>query len=449
MQIFDSERALHTTPDPLAEVTTVRARICAPPEHGRLHMPQEDQSDKTQSTLVCAPEHAAVLQLVWSTRGNGQSPASVAACVTSRTRCICPPPQFLVHVPQAPQAPTTHCCGQDIGSQPRVSVSAGQAAPPPLASATIVRLRDCVVAPHVAPHAPHTDHSDTVHATTHIAVLHALESTRIGHALPPCAVDCKTARSRCWLPLPQSLLHCPQPDHSDTVQSCGHRAPPQRTFRWRPGQAAPPYCAGAVTVRVCWRWPPPQLAVHAVALAQLVTAQSTAHGSVEHDCVSDSGGQLAPALCEITDRVRVWVPPPHVRLHSAHGDHPETAQFDGHACLLQARVSDSAGHEAPPRAADVTTVRNRVARPPAALHSMLHSPHACHSVTEQSMGHGAELHAMASTSLGQRIPPSVASDTTERVRVSVPPPHVAEQAVCDCHSDTTQSSAHTFVLHCR
>ena len=30
-------------------------------------------------------------------------------------------------------------------------------------------------------------------------------------------------------------------------------------------------------------------------LAQLLTAQSTAHGSEEHDCVSERGGQLAPA----------------------------------------------------------------------------------------------------------------------------------------------------------
>ena len=92
-------------------------------------------------------------------------------------------------------------------------------------------------------------------------------------------------------------------------------------------------------------------------LAQLLTAQSTAHGSEEHDCVSERGGQLASAPCEITDRVRVCVPPPQVLLHAAHSDQPDTKQLEGHACLLHERVSDSAGHATPPCAADAVTFR--------------------------------------------------------------------------------------------
>ena len=95
-------------------------------------------------------------------------------------------------------------------------------------------------------------------------------------------------------------------------------------------QGAPPCCAATVTVRVCCRWPPPQVALHASELAQLLTAQSTGHGSEAHGCVSKSGGQVAPALSEMTDRQTLVVYSGHpLGLFPSHPDAPRAIITNG------------------------------------------------------------------------------------------------------------------------
>jgi len=48
-----------------------------------------------------------------------------------------------------------------------------------------------------------------------------------------------------------------------------------------------------------------------------------------HDCCSDRAGQAAPPFDAgvVMLRVRLWLPPPHDLLHEPHADQPETAQL--------------------------------------------------------------------------------------------------------------------------
>jgi hypothetical protein len=82
----------------------------------------------------------------------------------------------------------------------------------------------------------------------------------------------------------------------------------------------PPLLAGRVTVRVRIRVPPPHIRLHSLHSLQALTSQSTGmgQGSLLQARVSMSSGQAMPPLpgCWRTVRLRVWVPPPHVLLHS-------------------------------------------------------------------------------------------------------------------------------------
>ena len=128
----------------------------------------------------------------------------------------------------------------------------------------------------------------------------------------------------------------------------------------------PPLLGGRVTVRVRIRVPPPHIRLHSLHSPQGLTSQSTGmgQGSLLQARVSMSSGQAIPPLpgCRVTVRVRVCVPPPHIRLHSPHSPQGLTSQSTGmgQGSLLQARVSMSSGQAIPPLPGCWRTVRLRV-----------------------------------------------------------------------------------------
>ena len=66
----------------------------------------------------------------------------------------------------------------------------------------------------------------------------------------------------------------------------------------------------------------------------------------------------------------------------------------------------------------------------------------------QSTGHGCQLHISSSCKNGHELPPYIAPDTIERVRILTPPPHDNEHAENDPHGETVQGTGgHTGKPH--
>ena len=144
----------------------------------------------------------------------------------------------------------------------------------------------------------------------------------------------RTLRDRICDPLPHDFEHTLQLPHSDTVQSTAQVLRLHATVFVVAGQTRPPAAAGAVITRWHCIVPPPHLAEHC-ATAHAVhgpTLQSTAQGAVAHaECWSRAGQRRPPkAVCDLTQRWRMRVPPPHVREQAVHVDQAEVAQSTGH-----------------------------------------------------------------------------------------------------------------------
>src|SRR3954465_5542581 len=94
----------------------------------------------------------------------------------------------------------------------------------------------------------------------------------------------------------------------------------------------------------------------------------------------------------------------------------------------------------PPFAAGVVTVRLRVWVPPP--HVAEQVDQSLQALTAQStgIGHAWVLHAWLSISAGQAMPPFAAGAVPVRLRDWVPPPHVAEQADQSLQALTMQSA---------
>jgi len=177
------------------------------------------------------------------------------------------------------------------------------------------------------------------------------------------------------------------------------------------------------------------------------TWQCTAHGWVLHVWDSDKDGHAAPplALRVITERVLIWEPPLHFAEHDDHDDHPLTTQLTGQAWVLHAFVWAKGGHALPPKATFTVMVRVCVWEPP--LHGLVHADQDDHGPTAQCTGHGWVLQACCSDVAGQEAPPWADWVVTARVRVCLPPPHLAEQLDQVDQPLTAQLTGHACVLH--
>jgi len=180
---------------------------------------------------------------------------------------------------------------------------------------------------------------------------------------------------------------------------------------------------------------------------QALTWQCTAHGCELHFWDSDKDGHAAPplALRVMTDRVLVWEPPLHRAEHADHADQPLTTQSTGQACVLQACVWAKGGHALPPKAGFTVMVRVCVRMPP--LHGLVQVDQDDHGPTAQLIGQACVLQACCSDVAGHAAPPLADCVVTERVRVCLPPPHVAEQADQVDQPLTAQLTGQACVLH--
>ena len=92
----------------------------------------------------------------------------------------------------------------------------------------------------------------------------------------------------------------------------------------------------------------------------------------------------------MTERVRFWEPEPQVLEHLLNLDQAEVSQWMGQGPSLQGVLPVRNGHLAPPLAATVVTVRERVLTPLAQL--LEHSLQEDHLEVTQSTGQALVLH---------------------------------------------------------
>jgi hypothetical protein len=137
--------------------------------------------------------------------------------------------------------------------------------------------------------------------------------------------------------------------------------------------------------------------------------------------------------------------PPHDLEHAPQAAHPDIMQSAGQGFVLQVR-SVALGHALPPCAAALMTFTRRdwVPVPQVAVHRV----HGWNSWAQWT-GHAAVLHAWASDTAGQILPLCTAAVTTLRALVCTPPPHASVHADQADQAETPQSTEGSRIVTVR
>ena len=259
-------------------------------------------------------------------------------------------------------------------------------------------------------------------------MLHSPDCDSGGHPSPPLSASLSTLRVRCQVPMPHEVLHLPHLPQPETVHADGHKWLLQTCVSDSGGHVLPACAELTVTLRVRAAMPPPHDAEHLVHAPKGATTQSTGQGSSEQACVSSRCWHEVPpcAACCMMARLRVWLPPPHDFEHFDQVEKLVCSQWMGHCTPPHAAVSFLGGHALPPCCGSVTTTRTRKCMPPP--HVFVQSIQLPQFETRQSSGHGSPAHEMASTAVGQILPPNCGCETKVRERVAMPLPQLLEHA---------------------
>lgn len=189
--------------------------------------------------------------------------------------------------------------------------------------------------------------------------------------------------------------------------------------------------------------------MHVVQSPQSDTTQSTGQAWSLHCWVSVKLGHATPPWFALvsTLRDRVRKPPPHDFEHVPYSEKLLTTQCTGQCGLFgQSRVCCNAGQAAPPCAAAISTERDRVSEPPSP-HDTEHKPHCPHADTWQSTGQACVLQSRVCCRLGHTVPLFCDCVVMDLDRVWRPPSHDSVQALQLPHADTSQSTGHGPASH--
>jgi hypothetical protein len=318
-------------------------------------------------------------------------------------------------------------------------------AAPPKAGCVLVRLRDCVPAPHDVVHVDQAPKLGSTQSTGHACALQLRVSAECGQATPP-LVGSWVARLRSCEPEPHEAVQVDQASKAGTTQSTGHAWALHDCISALCGQALPPL-VGATWVRLRSCEPMPHEAVQVVQAPKVPTSQSAGHAWALQARVSAECGQtLPPSVGSVFVRLRFCEPVPHdvVQVDQVAGNEPST-QSTGHAWALHERASDACGHATPPFAGS-TMARLRDCEPES--HDLVQAVQAPKVPTSQSAAHAWVLQARVSAECGHAAPPNVGS-TVARLRFCEPVPHDLVQVDQAPKAGTTQSVAHAATLQLR
>ena len=220
------------------------------------------------------------------------------------------------------------------------------------------------------------------------------------------------------------------------------------------GHALPPLSGARDTSRRWKTWPSsPLTPTHeweqAEGLPQLVTMQSSGHASELQARVCLVAWHLPPLAAAVsTAAERDCLPPPHLRLHTDHGENGESWQSVGHTCALHLRSWRSSGHFLPPKAGSLMCARVRhMEPPPQTLSQVLHGDQL---VTLQSVAQAKvlQLCSWRICSFGHGLPPKVAWMTV-RWRIVTPLPQLLEHLPQAPKPLSLQSVGQACTLHGR
>lgn len=169
-------------------------------------------------------------------------------------------------------------------------------------------------------------------------------------------------------------------------------------------------------------------------------ADSDAHSPKSHSSHFFSVGQSLPPVVGSWVICRNWPLAQcecSVTPHLVHSPNSDTMQFLAQSSSLQFSDRVSTGHALPSELgiwiADL--VRERFPPPQVAEHA----DQLLHSLTSQSTAHSLVLHGLSLSSKGH-LPPYFISWVTWRVRTVTPPPQLLEHSLQAPHSDTVQST---------
>ena len=166
-------------------------------------------------------------------------PPLAAAVVTGRARVCTPPPHVRLQLPQAPKVPATQSMGHSCALHVCVSCVVGHATPPLATCVTVLRVRCCEPPPHDSEQGAHEPQSDTAQSMGHVPVPHDCVSDRVGQATPPCWATVATLRERDCVPPPHVFVQVVHGEKLDTTQSTGQSAVPQERSSRNAGQGEP------------------------------------------------------------------------------------------------------------------------------------------------------------------------------------------------------------------
>ena len=180
--------------------------------------------------------HAPSLQVAVLVIAPHPMPPHEADSVIERVRMCSPPPHVLVHVPQLPQFDSTQFLGQHWWLHVRDSVMTGQLRPPhTLEGISTKRTRRWCPPAHESEHASQLPHSETMQSRipepssghgSHSCVLHGRSSESTGQAEPSLLGAVCTSRVLVRSPPSEpGMAHCkeqpPQLVQAETAQSMG------------------------------------------------------------------------------------------------------------------------------------------------------------------------------------------------------------------------------------
>ena len=267
--------------------------------------------------------------------------------------------------------------------------------------------------------------------------------------MPPLAVPDTICLVRCWLPLPQVLVHEVQPDQAVVWQSTGQRNMLHGSDSDLWPQATPPKYASTETERERLREPPAQDLVHLDQADHAVILQSIGQFVAPHTCDTEVGPQAVPPFLawRTTFLERVCTPPPQVTEQSPQAFHVSARmQLSRRAWVLQACSSACGPQAAPNLLAGVITSRVRACLPPSQV--LVHVVQLVHWVRAQSTGHTGRpwQRTVSMSGVAHLAPPKRASRVRWRERVLVASPQVLVHALNSDHGETTQSTGQAWML---
>jgi hypothetical protein len=159
---------------------------------------------------------------------------------------------------------------------------------------TMERVRDWEPEAQETEQVLHADQKDILQSTGHSKLLQVASLERAPQGKPPWATLTMMDLVLVFEPLLQDLEQAPKPDHLERTQLTGQPKVLQEADLLSSGHTTPPCCTSTITERVVVLEPVPQDLVQTPQVFQPETAQFTGHAKVLQEVVEIWAAHSAP-----------------------------------------------------------------------------------------------------------------------------------------------------------